>query len=428
MENKKYRFKVILLLMSFLFFGQIKAQESNTTDSLINILPTYDNYKEKAKALFIISWSLQYSYPDSSIYYLNQVLELGRENNNDTTISGAYNRMGIAYDISNRWEESLEHYSLAIEYNKKTTDTITRGSIYSNRGLVYWNKSLYEKALEEFITARKLFESIEYKKGIANSIHNMALIQMDMNNVENATKYHEEALKIRTEINDLNGIIDSKTNLALLFRDKKEFVPVAKKYLYEAEAHYKLNNQNYALAKTYSHLAHFMELESKLDSSKYYLEKSIAIAQKIGALNFEASSVHSLSDVYRTQEMYEEEMKYLLQAQALAFKTNNLKQLGFIFGSLGNCNYNLGNYKTSSQNFQDSKIYRDSLLSIEKEELIKTLELRFETAKKENQITEQKLEIADKDIAISQKELEKSKIQNVLLMTSFCFYFLDQSQ
>lgn len=395
-----------------------KAQISKTTDSIINLLPTYENYKEKAKALFTVSWSLQYSYPDSSIYYLNQVLELGKENKNDTTISGAYNRMGIAYDISNQWEKSLDHYALAIEYNKKTTDSLTRGSIYCNRGLVYWNKNLFEKALEEYITAQKLFEKIDFKKGIANCLHNTALIHMDLENEEKAINLHEEALRIRTEIKDENGIIDSKTNLALLSYREKALHPRAKKYLTESIEHYKKNDQLYALAKAYSHMAHMFGFQKNHDSSIYFFKESIAVAKQIGAKNFEASSIYSMADVFAVQKKYQEQLKYLEEALVLNKQTENLKLFGFIYHALGNCNYNLGNYKTSSQNFQDSHTFRDSVYNIDKAELIETLELKFETAKKENQITQQKLEIADKDIALSQKELEKSKIQNWIYILS----------
>lgn len=424
MEVKKIKLKAGLLFLALLFFGQVNAQ-SRTTDSLINLLPTYDDYKEKAEALFIISWSLQYTYPDSSIFYLKQVLELGQENKNDTTISGAYNRMGIAYDVSNRWEKSLEHYTLAIEYNKKTTDTITRGSIYCNRGLIYWNKSLYEKALEEYIIALNLFESISYQKGRANTLHNMGLIHMDLENVDEAIKYHNEALEIRTEINDKNGIIDSKTNLALLYRLKPSLTPLARKYLHESIRHYEINEQYYALAKSYSHLAHFVHMESKYDSSIYYYKKSIDIAKRIGAKNFQISSIHSLATILDIQEKYKEQLKYLMEGKTLAFQTENLKQLAFIFYSLGICNYNLGNYKTSSQNFQDSRVYRDSIYAIEKLELYQTLELKYETAQKENKITQQKLEIVDKDKSIAQKELEKSKIKNwIYILSALVFLIL----
>lgn len=424
MEVKKIKLKAGVLFLALLFFGQANAQ-TRLTDSLINLLPTYENYKEKAEALFIISWSLQYTYPDSSIFYLKQVLELGRENENDTTISGAYNRMGIAYDISSRWEQSLEHYELAIEYNKKTTDTTTRGSIYCNRGLVYWNKNLYEKAVEEFIIALKLFESIDHKKGIGNCLHNIGLIHMDLENVPKAIEYHNKALAIRTEIKDENGIIDSKTNLALLYLLDPELQPLARKYLNASIKHYKVTEHSYALAKTYSHLARLMELQNNYDSSLFYFKKSIEIANQIGAKNFQISSLHSLAEIYSFQSNYQEQMKYLLEGKALAFETNNLKQLGFIFNSLGNCNYNLGNYKTSSQNFQDSRTYRDSIYTIEKQELIQTLELKYETAKKENLITQQKLEIVDKDKSIAQKELEKSKIKNwIYILSALVFLIL----
>lgn len=424
MEMKNYRLKIGSLLMALFLLGQAKAQLSHTTDSLIKTLPNYDNYREKAEALFIISWSLQYSYPDSSIFYLNQVLELGRENKNDTTISGAYNRMGIAYDIQNKWEESLEHYEKAIEYNKKTGDTITRGSIYCNRGLVYWNKNLLEKALEEFIIAQKLFEAIDHKKGIGNCLHNIGILHMDLENVEEAMKHHKRALKIRTEINDQTGIIDSKTNLALLYLLKPETRDLAKTYLNEAIKLYKFNEQNYALAKSYSHLAHLFELDEKYDSSIFYLNQSIDLAQQIGAKNFQISSTYSLAEILAVQKKYDEQMKCLLGAKVLAFENDNIKQLGFIFTSMGNCNYNQGNYKLSSQNFQDARIYRDSLYTSERIEIVQELELKYETSKKENQITQQKLEIADKDIAIRKKELEKSKIQNWIYILSTLLFLI----
>lgn len=424
MEVKKIKIKACLLLLTMLVFGNINAQ-TRTTDSLINLLPTYDDYKEKAEALFIISWSLQYNYPDSSIFYLKQVLELGRENKNDTTISGAYNRMGIAYDVSNQWEKSLENYALAIEYNKKTTDSLTRGSIYCNRGLVYWNKNLYEKALEEFITAQKLFEIIDYKKGIASCLHNTALLHMDLKNEERAISQHKEALRIRTEIQDKNGIIDSKTNLALLYYKKIDLYPTAKKYLNESIEHYIQNEQMYALAKAYSHMAHLYEFQKDTDSAVYYFKESIAVAKKIGAKNFEASSIYSLADIFALQEKYKQQLKYLEEALELTKETENLKLFGFIYNALGSCNYNLGNYKTSSQNFQDSHTFRDSVYNIDKAELIQTLELKFETAKKETQIAQQNLEIADKDIAIREKELEKSKIQNwIYILSALVFLIL----
>lgn len=403
MKNLKSLSKSLLILLAFspsFVFSQVK------TDSLIGVLPTIEDYTDKADLLHKIGWSVMYSYPDSALAFYTEALNLGVDHEDDTVIAKSYNRIGIVYDITGEWDKSLENYGWALEKATAIQDTITMASTHTNKGLIYWNKNELEKALLEFLDAQSLFESIYNKQGTANCLHNIALIHMDLLNEEKSIEYHKKALALRMEVGLKSGIIDSKTNLALLYIGTDQ-IELADQYLNEGIAYYESVEQFYALSKVYSSKGQVNRHRGLLDSAVYYYKQSIKVAHQIGAKNFEASSLYSLGDVYYDFKKPHLQIKTLLEAEKLAIEKENGKMLFLVNDALGKAYNTIGQYKKSSDRMIESQYLRDSIYALEKQEAIANLELKYETAKKENQINKQELLISEQKEELSQVEIEK---------------------
>lgn len=401
-------------------------------DSLIKSLPTIANDEDKAKTLNTICLQMVYSYPDSALVYGQMSLEIGRETKNNRLKGKAFNRIGIVYDVINKWDSALIYYDSALVHAEIAKDSITIASAYNNIGLIYWNKSLYNKAIDNFFKSLKLFEILGKEKGVANTYNNIGLIFMEQGRSKESLKYNLQSLKIREKLHDEYGINDSKLNIALQYYDLIKY-DSSSFYFESIIPFYQENENHYALGTVYNDLGMLRKEEQDLQSSLDFFKKAIEEHMSVKNYYKAASSLYNLSTVYKELNKTQKELEVLLRAQKLLDDESSLRVRCKVLFQLADVYSDMKQYKLSNSYFMEFKILKDSLQIIERDEAIEIIKVEYETEKKEKALEDEliKNELLQKENALAESQISNRNKWLIAVISSsltvlFFLLFLNQ--
>jgi len=425
----KITLKVIFLFLIFLS-NLVFAQSD--LDSLVQKLPQIKNPKEKADILNTLCLRLVYSHPDSALQFGEQSLNIGKSNNNELIQGKAFNRIGIVYDVINKWDTALIYYDSAIHFARISNDSITIASALNNIGLVYWNQSVYDQAITNFMASLKLFEELGKDIGVANTYNNIGLIYSEQDREKDAMRYHFLSLKKRQEINDERGIHDSWLNIATNYYGLIQMDSANYFYL-KALPYFEKENNHYALGVCYNGLGEVNRYWKNKELSISYFNKSIESHLQIQNYYKAASTYIGLSKLYNEYNDYENELKALLEARKILENHPSLRTEVRLSYLLANVYQKLGNFQKSNGYYEQHIILNDSLYKIDRDEAIEDIMVSYETEKKEKALTEEKIknELLEKENDLAQIRIENRNrwlfaIASFSLAVIFFILFLNQ--
>ena len=208
------------------------------------------------------------------------------------------------------------------------------------------------------------------KKEIAGALINIGNVYYNQYDADNALIYYKKSEKICYEIND-------SKNLGLLY-----------------------NN----IGTVY--------IEDKKDTVNglRYLKKALEIKIKENNTNDVIFQHTNLADFYANSNDFTNAEYHLKIAEKMALKSRDKIELKQIYSIYSNLYIKKNDFKNALLNFKLHTKYKDSILNIESLKSVKELETKYQTAKKEKIILQQKTEAKQKN--------------NVLFIISLIAFFI----
>lgn len=198
-------------------------------------------------------------------------------------IAAIYNKLGLVYAHNNN-SKALEHYEKSLELYRELKDTNGMAQVYGNIGNVYFSNAKFDEALSAYSLALEHYQKQNDKYGMAQNIQNIAMINTVKANYDEAFKNNELAIEINSQTNNLYGLAISYGNMGVLYM--------------------------YILRDTITKYKLPYNREAALGRAIDYLQKSIAIAKKLGALDIVQNFYKDLSDAENMLGNPTEALKY----------------------------------------------------------------------------------------------------------------------
>ncbi len=287
-----------------------------------------------------------------------------------------------------------------------------------------------------------LSEKINYKKGMANSMSHLSLVYYFTGKEDLSIQYSIKALKIYEETNDLSKLAHEYGELG--YRLKRRDLTKAFYYMQKGIVIAERIKDKGRLSILYDNYGVLHEMNSDLDSALFFYSKSLSIDEAISdsvgmgyslfnianlyvlknqfakaeqywkrglkirkQLNNTieiAESFSSIADFYAAENKYPDAIDYYLKALYLYESIDQLYFQHYCLEKLAGLYEKKGEYETSINYLRRYILLKDSLFNIENNTRINTLEIEFQTEKKEREIIAQKL--------IAQNEVLKVKRRN----------------
>ena len=405
------RLTIFTLLITFFF--NVKSQDN--IDSLKKLLRSEVSDSTRISLLNKIGWAYCKVNLDSAVVYANRTLK-EYTGNDPKILALTYNLLGNIEYYKSDFNKALEYFIKSNNICKKFDSKNETMRVTNNIGIIYQMKGEYQQSLEYYQKSLKMKEELGLKKGIVVSLINISSLYYELEKYDDAILNSEKALKLAEEnypekqsiiLNNLGASCSAsgKFNEALKYLRLAFSLTTTKTNLSEE-------------GMTLQNIGNMYDLQNNNDSALYYYKKALQIKLKLNDKRSLAKSYFGIGAILLNMNKYYESITYLTKAKDIFEEINKQSELIGIYNSLANAYNKTNNNVNAYKILQKAYVLRDSLFNLENSKSINELQTKYETQKKEQQIT-----LLEKENELKQTEI-KQKAQQRNWLTGFFIIIL----
>ena len=335
---KRNHLKTVLLLIVFVTQLQVFCSvDKAKIDSV--------NHQQRS----IIVSNLQ-----KSIKIFEQNVEDARSINYKYGEAASLFNLGVVTYLNGKYEESTEIFLKAINLFEELKLDKELALAYGEFGYQIKRRNL-KKAIEYMRMGISIAEKHNYKFELSSMYNNFGVLQEMNNNLDSTAIYYRKALKLKIEVGDIEGIPYTLNDLSGLEAMRGNFNE-AFKLLRQSDEYRKKEKANYGRVDNLVRWGDTYFQKGDIDS---------AIAKYSRAINSPGAGEQNYL------------VRYCLEQLAAGYE---LKK----------------DYRNAFLNQRKLSALKDSVLNFETNAKIAELEIRFDTEKKDHQISESNLELQKK--------------------------------
>ncbi|WP_047544958.1 tetratricopeptide repeat protein [Psychroserpens sp. Hel_I_66] len=387
-------------------------------------LTCYGFSQNSALDLNLSAMEIYKSDPNQALDLLDEGLKISEEKKDKNLIARSKNNIGIVYRDLGRFEEAKILSQEALLVN----DSLILASAYNNIGVVNRNLGLYDEALTSYLKALRIYEAKGMNSQIATT-HNAIGLVYSYNGINNkAIEYHLKAKTVFEKLDNKKGISEVYNNIAIIYANEGDLEKALNYFKYSLEIEEGLNDKK-GIAESLNNVGAVYYYMESVDSALVYFKKSATLEKSIGNLAGLAASYNNIADVLLSSGNIDNSKTFIDSAYYYA---NNSKVSVDIETALANYSayYESKNdlEKAISYHKQLAK-FKDSTLNIETNEKIATLEISYQTEKKEKEILSQRADLAEKELSLNKKNTQLlGLIILAVLLVAIGYLFYNQQR
>ncbi len=432
-----------LILLSQAVFSQVPP----VVDSLFVELDNVSSDTSRVNLLNEIGFELINSSLAEAEKYITQAFELASRIDYKKGLARAHTHKAIIAAYRGQREEAFSNYFKALKIDSLINNLRGMASNYSNLGLTFNYLGEKEKAKNYLQRSIELYTETKDEKSLSAPISNLASVYEDLGWFSLALDNHLKSLKIKKKYNNENGVATSLINIANIYLGQDKLEESYKNYSEAVEISRELGNfQNESVAL--AGLASVLQKQGNLTQAIEYQQKSLEIGQKMGKKYQLENDYYLLGELYYeqqdetkalsflnealriSQEMgnykalakteialakidldnkkYGKAIERLQQAQEYAYNSNEKLPLRTAYKTLGEAYEKTGNTKEALKYLNLYSALNDSLTEQINSRQLAELQMQYQTAKKDQEITLQKAQLTAQQSIIQQQSLERN--------------------
>ncbi|QKJ31380.1 sensor histidine kinase [Mucilaginibacter mali] len=391
----------ILFINSLHLYGQDKARIAALETSLQNAKT--DN--ARLQILGDLCWNYSFISFDKSLAYGQQELKLAQTMRNDTAVALAYSDIGIVYTRSNELNEALSWHQKSYALRTKLGLKDKAAASISNIAVIYKQQGNYDKALESMMDALKIYTDINDLPKKALVLNNIGLLYMKYNKQEEGKKYLLEALAIAKQLKLTALESTCYYSLGTYEYNRKNYPAALKLCLQSLDIKIKLNAQA-DIGIQQNTIGEIYEKQKKYPAALAWFQKSLKIREELKDQLGVASVYKNIATVYTGQGKYDDAERYLLKSISVFSKLNAKDYLQDAYLLLASNNEERKNDHSALVDYKRSIDIKDSIINRESLNKINELEIKYQTAQKEQRIL-----LLSKQNQIQQLEINNQKLK-----------------
>ena len=403
----------ILITITILFSAHFFSFGQNI-DSLKNELSSKIDKKSNI-AFKIAHFYLNQYETDSAIKYFL----IAQKNANNTTEKAKIQQdLGISYFHKNEFQNSLESFKKSLNNSILIKNDSMTAKNYSNLGVIYDYLGAYDIAIEYYFNSLKIFDKLNDLPSKSKIYNNIGIIYQNRGILDSALNYYNKALTIKQNFNSpQTEIATTYVNFGTAYEANKEYELALKNYLIALNIFKAKNNQKY-YSLCLSNVAGIYYHQNKIDSSELFLNEAILINKKQNNNLGLISSYFLKGNIFLKKNALDSAQLYLEQSLELATNLNFSQKRIDILSKLAFLYQTKKDYQTGFF-YQNQLIEaKDSFNNQQMTDKIETLNIIYETDKKEQEIKSLKQNIEKNRIILISTFL----ILSLLLIIFILFY------
>lgn len=366
------------IFASFILFSFLQSGFSQNVDSL-SLLHRVDS---------IVNHGQELSNEGADRLLSRMTLALDLSNKYGWQEQSAYAEMylGIGHFYKSQYDSALAYLQEALKGFEILKNLRGQAEVCNELGVFYSKQEDYENAYKYYGKAQELAEANQFQKVLAISLSNQGQSYFKRGFYDQAYPLMFRALELKTEIQDSIGMGYELKRLATYYFAKENY-DKGVRFLNRSSEIRKAIGDQHGLAINTVTLAEMYHMRKKYDLAIFNFKKTYDEAQKIEYTDLARYTLDMLHLCYSEQENFQEAYNYQTRARKLA----------------------------------------DSVLNDRKNKAIAELQTKYQSAEKEQQIVNQKLEIAENEADLQTRNYQiAGLIGGLVIIILFGFIFYNQ--
>lgn len=318
------------------------------------------------------------------------LVELSRAK--DASLAQLQLQIGVSYYQEGKLDSAIFWLEPCATLSKKLQLPEVLIRAQTNLGNCYADKGENPKALQFYQEALKDAEANGNKKYIANIQKNIGALHLSWKNLKEALTYYNLAEKTANTLGDSNLIADIHNNKGTVYEQWEKF-PDALLYYGKALSYYERAQKDDGIAMSSSNMAIVYKLMGDYNKAIVYNEKALSISQKIGDEWMCAAILNNIGNLYGQQGNFNQAKLKLDEALFLARKIDAKEIVIMALESMADAASNAKKYDLAFTYMKAFTNAKDSFISEQQTAQFKELEVKYDTEKKEAQLSIQQAKI-----------------------------------
>ena len=379
-----YHLPAFLILLS----SSVMGQEKYNPDSLMKIMPTVHD-TQKIRNYHNICRYYVGGDKDKSIKAARSALQIAEKLQEDVWIARCLNVLFAVLNIHGERGDLQELAERAVAHAQKSGNKLTLMEAYSNLSQYYGVNSIWDKTIEACDKALAIALEIKDTLGIINNYNLIAICHLELNNYVLTEKYHQDAVALSKKINRPYELGRAYAGLAELYYHQSKWEAAVKHADLGAAAFKELVypiGESQALVISASALRQI----GNLDASASRCQKILSLLEEAGNELIRGEVEGILGYISLERNELDKAEKYFISSEKAASEGKDFKLLKEVYHGLELLNVARNDFQKSKQYKLKYELAADSFLTTRILSNISNYQVKYETAKKEQQIAIEK--------------------------------------
>lgn len=333
---------------------------------------------------------------DSSDYFIKTAEAIAQKSGTVKVRAIYLALLGKDFIYSARLDAADSIANIGLQLNYTVEDAKFKGKFYNIKGNVAAFKKKIYQSIEYYLYAEKIFETAKDSAALAGIYSNVANCYFSLKDYPSAHQFASKAFELLSSVKEANIASNIITTFAVSLNKvgrNQEALPFVKKADSLADA---TNNKMAKLAASIG-LAEVFNSLKQYDSATKYYNVCIAESRNIGVKHFELIAQMGLLAMYEEQGKTNDILRLSASTIALAHEQQNADVLHTAKRITGKAFAKSGDYQKGFQLLQESYALYDSVAGVENQKNINELLVKYDTEKKEKEILNQDLQLAQQE-------------------------------
>ncbi|WP_419212561.1 tetratricopeptide repeat protein [Maribacter sp. X9] len=388
----------------FIFCSLGVHSQKSELDSLLKVARLSQNDSLQIEALNAIAFRYIFSDAPKAQAVIEEGERIAYRNKFYFGIAQMTNTHGIYMDVIGKSDSANYYFSKALKLSREKRIPLIEAKCLNNLGMFHWNRSNYKKALAYFFDSLKMNEDLGNQKATATPLNNIGLIYQEMNMYEDALEYHRKSLDLREKYELQREQVASLNNIGICLKS-----------LGELDQAIEILNRGIQLAKSSGNYLDFYKLYDTL-GNVYSLKGDLtnALNSYLSALNTKEgnhddsrgklSANNNIVALYNKMQEPQKALQYAEEGLRILEKNPNLETYAIdIHLNRAESLFMLDRDDIARKSLEKYVALQDSLFSESNAKALAELETKYETAKKEKELFEQREQLAKRALEIKRK-------------------------
>ncbi|MCG8326511.1 MAG: ATP-binding protein [Chitinophagales bacterium] len=380
-------------LMFIVLFGVLGIMQRGSAqlDSLLEVVQTMSDSKERAIVYKDIAFAYYFSDPDKCIAYCDTLYSLSKKIGYKKGVSSQYYLRSVAYYIKEDYEKAIENCTLTIEYTRAHNFKDNELIALDFMGSIYRAMGLYEKSIEYQLQSLALSEEEGDTIGIAYANYNISTLYHDLGDKISTKEYVETAIQFAKNTDEYSLLTNCYNTYSSTIKDadkRWEMLTKAMEYANLAGSRY------YAITVYQNFSDHYNQLD-KVEKAIENAREAFMISEEFEEIYQLSESAASLGSYFLRSNQLDSAAYYLEIAKEVASENDYKIELEDSYYYLSELYQKRNNTTEALRYLQLAYATKDSVYN---EEITTQLQLnsaKYEFEKNQRIISEQQLKISE---------------------------------